>query len=183
GVDVAERADEARRALGFGYAGERGEELLVVAQVARFAIALGAGVSGRMHSRLATERVHLEPRVLRDAGEPRRLRVGHGLDAGVLLERGAVFLGLVDGEVELVEAHHLDAGAVEDLAQLAELAGVGGGDEEAHRRNISRDAAAFTSGRDAFAFCSWAGGARGILRAGASRRSAGRSSSPRGGDE
>src|SRR5205085_3877036 len=57
-------------------------------------------------------------------------RVAGGLEGGVLQEGGA---GLIDGdEVRMVgEVAEQEVGAAEHLAEFADLAGVGGGDEEA----------------------------------------------------
>src|SRR5690606_32453977 len=117
GARVAARADEARRALAVGDAFHGGEALLVVAEIARLAIAVDAGIARRVHARRPAERVDLEARVLGHAGEPRGAGVGERLDGRVRLEGLPVLDRLLDLAAERVEADDFVRGVSEDFSE------------------------------------------------------------------
>src|SRR3989442_1984635 len=78
----------------------------------------------------ATQVEHLEPGVVRDRQEAARPCVRARLRLRVLRERGSGLVGLGRHGREIVRRDELEVEALEDLAVLAQLAGIGGADEE-----------------------------------------------------
>ena len=103
---------------------------------------VGAVPARRVDARGLVERVNLQARVVGDAREPGGLGVVERLQACVLGERRAGFLGLDDGR-KLASATRARPDARrqrrgrEDPVDLADLAGIGRGDDELHHARVA----------------------------------------------
>jgi len=88
-----------------------------------------AGPSGRIDARRAIERLDAKPGIVGKRHEPRAARGGSSLQDGVVAKGRPCLLGLI--ETERGGAERLDAEGAEQFFDLAQLAGVVGGDDEA----------------------------------------------------
>ena len=90
---------------------------------------VGAGPSRRIDARRAVERLDAKPGIVGERNEPRSLRGGSRLQQGVVVEGRSRLLGLL--ETERGRAERRDAEGPQQFVELAQLAGVVGGDDEA----------------------------------------------------
>src|SRR2546425_2658807 len=125
-IRPAERRDTHKARAPVGHAVEQREELRV-ALLRRSVLAEEppAADTGR-----APQGEHLEAGVVRDREEAARPRVRARLRLRVLRERRSGLVGLGWHGYEILRRDELEVEALQDLAVLAQLAGIGGADEE-----------------------------------------------------
>ena len=120
-VDERDDAHKARSAVLVGHAFQIHEELGVVGGI----VTVHARVACAIHTRLATQGIDNQARIVGDGHKPRLLYRGLRLDDGVLQKRRAVFLRVLK-ITQLAERHKAHLG--HDLAQngldLDELMGI-----------------------------------------------------------
>src|SRR5947208_7188748 len=139
-----DRAEEVRRALLLGNFAQRPEE-------PGAALLVGRGVSRAVHSRRAAEGVHAEAAVVGERPEPALPRADGGLLRRVVVEGRAGFVGR--GQPHVPEREQLERDAGEDLADLGELPGVRGRNQQLHFANAPAIAASCFWCNSARPFC------------------------------
>jgi len=88
-----------------------------------------SSITGGMQAGCASQRVHLQAGVVRQRHQARRPRVGLGLPAGIIRVGLPDFLHL-QRQANILRGEDLPATAGQERAQLADLARVGGGEQQ-----------------------------------------------------
>ncbi len=136
-VPVRPGQDQGRDEVGPPVGGATGRKLALDARHRAGKVLRAAGPAGREQPGRSVERVHAQARIVREGRQPGGVRRRPRLDGGVLGEHRAGLVRL--GQVQLAGRDRLDAEGGQQLAHLAQLAGIVGrdhdppGEEAAHQ--------------------------------------------------
>src|SRR6185312_589546 len=101
----------------------------------RRAVAMHAGVAGRVEARCAVERIHAQTRIVAERGQSRKSRGVARLEQRIFHKCTRGFLCVGDAKRGLRDEFDVEVG--ENFTHLAQLAGVAAGEDELHwRRSI-----------------------------------------------